>query len=343
MACQFNSAELCPLDQLDSYIQDALDLIEFANGPATSPWGAKRAALGHPVPFNMKLLGVGNEQWGQEYVDRYARFAKTLKAKHPEIALVSAAGPSPADDRFKFLWSKLRELHADLVDEHCYAKPDWFLDNARRYDAYDRNGPKVFMGEYAAQSVDVLSTKNRNNLECALAEAAYLTGLERNADVVRMASYAPLFAHVDAWQWTPNLLWTDNLRTLRTPNYHVQSLFARNRGDRILPVVLGRLTGPEEKRLYASSVLDESSGEVVLKLVNVTGAESTASIELVGARQVKRGTLTVLQAADPQSVNSPDSPERVAPKETAFSPAGTTFSVTLPANSFSIVRVGVVR
>ncbi len=152
MACQFNSGELCPLDDLGPYIQDALDLIEFANGPATSTWGAKRAAMGHPTPFNMKMLGVGNEQWGQQYIDRYTLFAKALKAKYPEIQLVSAAGPSPDDSRFKFAWPKLRELHADIVDEHCYDKPDWFFNNTHRYDNYDRNGPKVFMGEYAAQS-----------------------------------------------------------------------------------------------------------------------------------------------------------------------------------------------
>jgi alpha-L-arabinofuranosidase len=122
------------------------------------------------------------------------------------------------------------------VDEHCYANPIWFLSNSDRYDAYDRNGPKIFFGEYAAQSVAICSTKNRNNLECALAEAAYMTGLERNADVVRMASYAPLFAHVDGWQWTPDLIWTDNLRVCGTPNYYVQQLFSLNRGDVVLPV-----------------------------------------------------------------------------------------------------------
>ncbi len=343
MACQFNSGELCPLDDLGTYIQDALDLIEFANGPVTSTWGAKRAALGHPAPFNMKLLGVGNEQWGQQYIDRYAKFAEVLKAKHPEIALVSAAGPSPDDDRFKFLWPKLRELHADIIDEHSYAKPAWFLDNAHRYDTYDRNGPKVFMGEYAAQSDHTVSVKNRNNFECALAEAAFLTGLERNADVVRMASYAPLFAHVDAWQWTPNLIWTDNLRTLRTPNYHVQSLFARNRGDRILPVTLAGLSPAEEKRLYASSTLDESSGEVILKLVNATAAESRSTVDLSGAGALKGGTLTVLQADSLLAENSFDAPDRVAPHTTAFTPAAARFELTLPANSLTVVRVGVTR
>ncbi len=343
MACQFNSGELCPLDALEPYIQDALDLIEFANGPVTSEWGAKRAALGHPAPFNLKLLGVGNEQWGPEYIARYIRFAEALKAKHPEISLISAAGPSPADDNFKFAWEKLRALHADIIDEHCYDKPEWFLDHAHRYDAYDRNGPKVFMGEYAAQSVGVVSVKNRNDFGCALAEAAFMTGLERNADVVRMASYAPLFAHVDAWQWTPDLIWTDNLRTLPTPSYHVQSLFARNRGDQVLPVTLGGLTGEAAKRVYASSTFDTATNEVILKLVNATAQPLTPTIDLTGTRELKPGTLIVLHADNLAEVNSFEAPNLIAPRETPLAPTGPTFNVTLPANSFTIVRLGVVR
>jgi len=188
MACQFNSGELVPLDELDPFVQDALDLIEFANGPATSHWGAKRAALGHPAPFGMKMLGIGNEQWGPQYVERLAVFTKAIRAKHPEIQLVADAGPSPQDERFHYLWPKLRELEMDVVDEHSYANPVWFLSNSDRYDNYDRKGPKIFFGEYAAQSVAICSTKNRNNLECAISEAAYMTGLERIADVVCMAS-----------------------------------------------------------------------------------------------------------------------------------------------------------
>lgn len=236
MACQFNSGELCPIDELGPYVQDALDLIEFANGPATSTWGAKRAAMGHPEPFNMKMMGVGNEQWGQQYLDRLAVFTKAIKEKHPEITLVSDAGPSPSDERFDFLWPKLQQMNAEMVDQHCYANPLWFLSNSTRYDNYDRKGPKIFFGEYAAQSVAIVSPRNRNNFECALSEAAYMTGLERNADVVRMASYAPLFANADAWQWTPNLIWTDSLRIKGTPNYYVQQLFSTNRGDVIIPV-----------------------------------------------------------------------------------------------------------
>jgi alpha-N-arabinofuranosidase len=235
MACQFNSGELCKPEDLQNYIQDALDLIEFANGPATSAWGSKRAAMGHPEPFHLTMIGVGNEQWGPQYIDHLQPFIKAIKAAHPEIMLVCASGPSPDDERFEYLWPKLNELHADIVDQHCYANPVWFLSNTHRFDDYDRNGPKVFFGEYGAQSVAIVSTKNRNNLECALSEAAYMTGLERNADVVRMASYAPLFSNVSAWQWTPDLIWTDSLHVMRTPNYYVQQMYTHNHGDRVLP------------------------------------------------------------------------------------------------------------
>lgn len=273
MACQFNSGELVPLDELDPFIQDALDLIEFANGPVTSPWGARRAAMGHPEPFHMKMLGIGNEQWGQQYIDRYAAFAKVLTEKHPEIELVSGSGPSPADERYDHLWPKLRELQADIVDEHCYANPIWFLSNVERYDHFDRNGPKVFFGEYAAQSDKIVSVRNRNNWECALSEAAFLTGAERNADVVRMASYAPLFAHVDGWQWTPDLIWVDNLRTLRTANYHVQQQFMVNRGDVVLPV---KLTGDSAPSAAAGGVrLSTYFGAAEFKDIVVTAEGRT--------------------------------------------------------------------
>jgi alpha-L-arabinofuranosidase len=194
--------------------------------------------MGHPEPFGTKLLGVGNEQWDFPYFERYEAFAKVLKERHPEIELISGTGPFPSDPKFRFSWPVLRALEADIVDEHCYAMPDWFLRAATRYDGYPRNGPKVFMGEYAAQSVDITSPDNRNNLRCALAEAAFMTGLERNSDVVVMSSYAPLLGHEEAWQWRPNLIWFDNLRAYATPNYYVQKLFSYHRGDVVLPVKL---------------------------------------------------------------------------------------------------------
>jgi alpha-N-arabinofuranosidase len=197
------------------------------------------------------------------------------------------------------------------------------------------------MGEYAAQSVKTVSPDNKNTWRCALSEAAFMTGLERNADVVRMASYAPLFAHVDAWQWTPNMIWTDNLRVMPTPNYHVQALFAQNRGDRIVPVTITDAAGEETKRFFASSTLDETTGEVIVKLVNGTSQPSSSTVELAGANKVQAGTMTLLHADNLEAVNTLDVPDNVAPKQTAFAPAASKFSVTLPANSFVVLRVGV--
>src|SRR5258708_11859654 len=199
MACQFNSSETAAPSELHEYIQDALDLIDFANGPVTTPWGKLRAQMGHPAPFHLSMIGVGNEQWGDRYLERYKVFAAALKAKHPEIDLVVSAGPFPAGEPFDSMWTNWRKLNADIVDEHYYMSPEWFLTNTGRYDHYDRSGPKVFAGEYAAQTTGVARQDNRNNWNAAIAEAAYMTGLERNADVVRMASSAPRLAHVDAW------------------------------------------------------------------------------------------------------------------------------------------------
>ena len=338
IACQFNSGELCPLDQLDVYIQDELDLIEFANGPATSVWGARRAAMGHPRPFKMKLLGIGNEQWGPQYLERYAQFAKALKGRHPEIQLVSSAGPSPADDRFNFLWPKLRELNADIVDEHCYANPKWFFENTHRFDSYDRNGPKVFFGEYAAQSDKVVSVKNRNNWECALSEAAFMIGLERNADVVRMSSYAPLFAHEDAWQWRPNLIRCDNLRVFGTPSYYVQQLFSRNRGEVVLPVELHSTAA--SPRLFASAVRDEQAGEVVIKLVNAGTEQRSVELNLAGPVRVKPKAKVMLLTADSlPAENSFAEPRKVAPVESEVRIPSPRFTQALPANSLTVLRV----
>lgn len=337
MACQFNSGELCSVEELQPYIQDALDLIEFANGPTDSVWGGKRAALGHPEPFHMRMLGVGNEQWGQQYIDRYTKFAAALKAKYPDVKLVAAAGPEPADDRFKFAWTKLRELSADIIDEHCYAVPDWFLNNTHRYDNYDRNGPKVFMGEYAAQSDKTVSVKNRNTLGCALAEAAYMTGLERNGDVVHMASYAPLFANTEAWQWTPDLIWVNSLGICRTPNYHVQAMFASNPGDVILPV---ESTAPAAVELFASATRDNVSGEAILKVVNAEGQSREVKLELAGAKTVAaEATGITLAGSDWGAVNSFAEPDRVSPQRSTVSTGAGQFSYSFPANSFTVLRI----
>jgi len=340
MACQFNSNELVPLDQLDPYIQDAMDLIEFANGPVTSEWGKLRAAMGHPAPFHLKMMGVGNEQWGPQFIERYDVFSKALKSKHPESTLISDAGPSPSDERFKFLWTKLRERNADIVDEHYYMAPKWFLTNSDRYDNYPRTGPKVFSGEYAAQSVGVASPDNRNNWECALAEAAFMTGLDRNADVVRMASYAPLFAHIDGWQWTPNLIWFDNLRSYGTPNYYVQKLFSLNKGTNILPVLLNGSPRNAQENLFASAAIDRSAGELILKLVNATSDKKDIRITLAGGiRFDKTGKAFVLASPDLKAENSLDQPTKLSPVQREFQVQSPEFGYTLDPNSLTVLRI----
>jgi len=265
-----------------------------------------------------------------------------LKAKHPDITLVTSSGPFPDGKEFDFLWTQMRELKAELVDEHYYRPPQWFRDNVGRYDDYPREGPKVFAGEYAAQSVAIASPDNRNNWECALSEAAFVTGLERNADVVRMSSYAPLFAHVDAWQWTPNLIWFDNLRSYGTPNYYVQKLFSTNRGTRILPVLLDGSPKNGRDGLYASASLDSHAGEVILKIVNTSAEQREVRINLAGAGRVAGGGKAfVLASPDLKVENSLDAPTKIAPVERPLAVNAGEFSYAFAPNSLTVLRVGV--
>ena len=248
MCCQARKGPFVPLDELDPYMQDALDLIEFANGPTNGVWGAKRAAMGHPAPFHMKFLAVGNEQWQQSYFDRYDLFYRALKAKYPDIKIISSAGPLPNDSLWHFAWDKFHGgTPADVVDEHYYVAPRWLYENVNRYDGYDRKGPKIFVGEFAAHD----GSGRRNNLRAALAEAAYMTGLWKNADEVLLASYAPLFGKVGYDQWHPNLIWFDNSRVELTPSYYAQAQFAQNRPDVVLPV---SVEAPNVAESYAGMI-----------------------------------------------------------------------------------------
>jgi len=343
MACQFNSSELAPLDDLDHYIRDALDLIEFANGSVATGWGRKRAEMGHPKPFNLKMIGVGNEQWGPQYVERYERFAKAIKAKYPKVMLITSAGPFASGDQFRYLWGEMRRLNADIIDEHYYMAPKWFRDNVGRYDDYPRSGPKIFAGEYAAQSSGRGGLpENRNDWECAMSEAAFMTGLERNADVVLMSSYAPLFAHVDAWQWTPDLIWFDNLRSYGTPNYYAQKLFSVNRGSRILPVQINGSPKNGQQNLFVSASIDDRTGEAILKIVNAEATSRELRISLTGIAKVgQSGKAFILAGSDLKAENSLDEPTKIAPVERQLGVSSNEFTFTLAPNSLSVLRVPV--
>ncbi|WP_431200934.1 alpha-L-arabinofuranosidase C-terminal domain-containing protein [Mucilaginibacter sp. P25] len=340
MACEFNTGELVPLDKLDPYVQDALDLIEFANGDASTKWGKLRTDLGHPAPFNLKMIGVGNEQWGPQYIDRWKIFTKAIKTKYPDIKIVSALGPSPDGKEFDLLNKTFRGLGADILDEHYYAPAKWFRDNARRYDNYDRKGPKIFAGEYAAQSKSTVNPDNKNNWECALSEAAFMTGLERNADVVNMASYAPLFAHVEGWQWTPNLIWFDNLKSYATPNYYVQQLFSINKGTDVVPLTLNNEAIAGQNDSYATASLDKNTNELVIKFVNTSTSAQNVSFKITGSKGYqKQATVTTLKADDKDAENSLTAPTAVSPVESKIDISGNTLKLAVEPYSFKVVRL----
>ncbi|MDB5275400.1 MAG: alpha-L-arabinofuranosidase [Ferruginibacter sp.] len=341
MACQFNSAEVVPVGDIDPYVQDALDLIEFANGDVTTKWGKVRAGMGHPAPFNLKMMGVGNENWGPQYIERLKIFTKAIKSKYPDFKLVNSSGIAPNGDMFDYLNKELHAMKADIIDEHYYQKPEWFLANAKRYDNYPRNGSKVFGGEYAAQSDKTVSIDNKNNWLTAISEAAFMTGLERNAGVVSMASYAPLFAHADGWQWTPDLIWVNNLQSYGTPNYYVQKLYSTNKGTNVVPALMDGQAVTGQDSLYVSAVTDKNTNEVIIKVVNASANAVNKVITINGAKKLTpAATVTLLKGNSVLDVNSFATPEAVSPVASTVQVKGNKLAASLPAYSFSVYRIG---
>jgi len=338
LSCQFQNA-CCDahvsVSQLDSYVQDALDLIEFANGDITTKWGKLRTEMGHPAPFNLKLLAVGNEQWGTEYVERLAVFMKILSEKHPEIKIVGSAGPYPDGESFNFLWPEMKKLKVDLVDEHYYRPEDWFLKNANRYDLYDRKGPAVFAGEYACHA------KNRkNNFQSALAEAAFMTGLERNADIVQMCTYAPLFAHVQGWQWRPDMIWFDNLKSVRSANYYVQQLYSNYVGTHVLRTECNKQPLSGQDGLFASSVLDKNAKAVYLKIANTSEQEKKVNVFFNGQKPQLRQVHSVTLHSDNKDVeNTLQMPFAILPVVSDFKLNGNELTLTVPAKCFQVFDI----
>lgn len=339
LVCQFQNdddSDQIPEDRLEPYIQDVLDLIEFANGPVESTWGALRAEMGHPEPFGLKYVGIGNEQWGKIYPERLKPFVEAVRKACPEIKIVGSAGPYPEGEEFEYLWPEMARLGADLVDEHYYRSAEWFLSQGTRYDSYDRKGPKVFAGEYACHD----SGWRWNQFHAALAEAALMTGLERNADIVHMATYAPLFAHVEGWQWRPDLIWFDNLRSMRTTSWHVQELYGRFKGQNVLTLLeAGRpVAGLEgQNGIFASAVKD--GDKVYVKVVNTSDQAQDVTMSFNGLRRhatVKADGRIDLKSDDLHGENTLDEPEKIAPAEAEFCGEGPVFKAPMAASSFTI-------
>jgi alpha-N-arabinofuranosidase len=316
-----------------------LDLIEFANESTDTKWGKLRAQMGHPAPFNLKMIGVGNEQWGPEYIPRVKEFTDAIRSKHPEIELIGSAGPYAGGDLFTYLWGQMKTLKPDLVDEHYYAPPTFFIRNAKRYDNYDTT-IKVFAGEYAAHDRPLEDGRRKNNWLAALSEAAFMTGLERNAAVVKMCSYAPLFAHYDAWQWSPNLIWFNNLTSVVTANYYVQQLYATNKGNYVVPALMNNVVVSGKDSLYATAAIDSKTNEIIIKLVNVNPVSKAISFNISGdGKFAKKATVTTLSSTDMQAENTVDEPMKIAPLTKEIKISGKVFTYEAEPSSMTVIRI----
>ena len=329
LACQYQNSDPeahVALDDLQPYIDDAVDLVEFARGDSTTTWGRVRAQMGHPEPFTLNYIAIGNEQWDSLYTQRLALFIDRMRKECPDIKIIGSSGPDSEGAKYDYLWPEMRRLGVDLVDEHFYRPAEWFINGATRYDKFPRKGPKVFAGEYACH----LKGHKQNHFKASLLEAAFMTGLERNADVVTMATYAPLFAHVDGWQWRPDLIWFDNLNSVASASYYVQQIYGTNPGTHVLPATTNGepLTGQDG--LYASAVYDQPSGEYIVKVVNINDEPRPFAINLKGAKPESLTTIT-LTSTDLMADNTLESPRAVVPVTENVPLAD---SYTIPANSF---------
>ena len=352
MSCQFQNGiehedEVhVPLDQLQPYIDDCIDLIDFANGdPATNQWAKLRADMGHPEPFNLKYLGVGNEQWDYEgnpaFTKRLKIFVDAIRKVHPEIKLIGTTGPNSEGKEFDMLQPRMKEIGCDLYDEHFYRNEEWFLKSGNRYDNYDRSkkAPKVFAGEYACHG----KGKKWNHFNAALMEAAFMTDLERNADIVEMATYAPLFAHVEGWQWRPDAIWYDNLRKFNSCSYYVQQLYSLNKGTNVLSLTMNGkpVAGNDgQNGLFASAVLDKNTNEVVIKVINIGDKPQPVTLNLRG---MKKGTysaqLISLHSDDLTAENTLDNPTKIVPQTSSLSVTAPAQEISVPARTFYIYRI----
>ncbi len=300
----YRHAEYARAEDIPVFVQEALDAIEYAIGGTSSRWGAERAKNGHPAPFRLRYVEIGNEATGKPYLDRYKLFYEAIHARYPDLVLIS----------------NLRQAEpvAPMVDDHMYGSPEKFFGEHAKYDRADRNGPKVYVGEYACNS-----GVGEGNLMAALSEAAYMIGLERNSDVVRMASYAPLFFNVNDIAWPVNLIGFDSSRVVKRSSYYVQKLFALNRPDEMLRTTMNPAPQGDAGSVYALAGFHRASGEVVLKAVNPSGVTRKIQLEVAGLRiPAQRARVTTLAYPDATTENTIDEPDLIVPIESGAEASG---------------------
>jgi alpha-L-arabinofuranosidase len=318
------------MEEMGAYIQSVLDLIEWANGDAKTVWGKKRAEAGHPKPFNLKYLGVGNEDLISDvFEERFTMIYNAIKEKHPEIVVVGTAGAfHRGSTDYTEGWDIVNKLGVPMIDEHYYESPGWFIHNQDYYDSYNRSTAKVYLGEYAAHL-----PCRPSNMETSLAEALHLSTLERNGDVVSMASYAPLLAKEGHTQWTPDLIYFNNTEIKPTVNYYVQKLYGENAGDEYLPsnIQLNNNQESVKKRIACSVVRDSKTNDVIIKLVNLLPVVLKPTIDLNGIEaDYGNAIVTVLQG-------KPD--DEKAKPVISFRTVSEALTSELPPYSFTVVRI----
>lgn len=312
-----------PMPEMDQYIQDILDLIEYANGSTKTVWGKKRAEAGHPEPFNLKYIGVGNEDIVTDvFEERYAMIVKAVQKKYPNVTIIGTGGPTAEGTDYKESWALSEKLNLPMLDEHYYKTPGWFINNQDFYDSYDRSKSKVYLGEYASRG---------NTFYNALSEALYLTAIERNADVVSMASYAPLLAREKRTQWNPDLIYFNSSEVKPTVNYFVQKLYGENSGDTYLQSVIKISENNNEayKRVAISAVQDNATGDLILKLINMLPVSVTPAVDFIDIK-IKETALYTSFSGKPDNKTSRPTTVKIAAKEA--------ITKELPPYSFTIIR-----
>jgi alpha-L-arabinofuranosidase len=317
-----------PMDEMKEYVQTVLDLIEWANGPVTSTWGAKRAAAGHPAPFNLEYVGIGNEdKITPGFEERFTMIFNAVKKKYPEIIVIGTSGPFHSGEDFDKGWKLANDLKVSIVDEHYYTSPEWFISNHYRYDKYPRNAGQVYLGEYASWG---------NKLRNAIGEASYMAALERNGDVVRMASYAPLLAKKNFTQWKTDMVFFSNVKVCLTLNYYVQKMFSANQGDFYFDQVI--LKDKNDTTLAASCVQDSKSGDVILKMVNFSNTAKNMNVNLSKFKNRLPDAMKIILTGAPDAENTLENPLQVVPLESAFK-VTSKFDYTAPPMSLTVIRV----
>ena len=317
-----------PLDQMPEYIQEVLDLVEWANGSTTSTWGGKRAAAGHTAPFNLQYIGIGNEdKITPEFEERFKMIYNAIKEKYPEITVIGTVGPGQDGDDFTKGWKFANQLRLPVVDEHYYCAPEWFMGNLNRYDTYTRKGTQIYLGEYASWG---------NKMRNAITEAVYLVSLERNGDVVKMASYAPLLAKKGFTQWTTDMIYFDNVKICPSVNYYVQKMFSTNQGDYYFDNVISKEA--KDSTVAASCVKDSKTGDIILKLVNVGNQSKIMNINLSGFKNILPDAEKTLLTGNTDAENTFENPNNVVPLLSAFK-ASSKFVYSAPAMSMTVIRI----